>query len=350
MSKGFGFGDQLYIIIEALNYVKDSVTKYYSSKTFNSPPIVHSAIEFERKEREEELESVINLIVDRFSGSVGVNQENHYYQIIRSALEVYLVELRNHAELTMARDKITTIEELVIDDHRLRDKRTDLFEEMVGATHNSKKYKIFIAHASEDAEYVRGIRDRLSNICEFEPYLAQDYPSYGENFKTRIQNAIESCDFFIVNMTANTLSNQWVNQEIGYASAVKRKDESRLHIIPISNYDLRVRGMITRDTEDFLITDRKDDKTIIKGIIDFIRSKIENGNEQGTLHYKIRCDHCRDDTNIPTQYTREVPSKLTLDRAIAEGEESWCTHCDNCHENNYSSIYTWQRTDGKTVL
>ncbi|GAG70259.1 unnamed protein product, partial [marine sediment metagenome] len=109
-----------------------------------------------------------------------------------------------------------------------------------------KSYRIFIAHTSENQEYARYICSSLSNIVEFEPYLAQDYPIYGENFKYRIQNAIEKCNVFIVCFSESALPNQWVNQELGYACA-----RNRIVMQRISNMKLikRIKSALLSPTD-----------------------------------------------------------------------------------------------------
>ena len=67
---------------------------------------------------------------------------------------------------------------------------------------------IFIAYAHEDEAMAIRVRDSLARIKELIPYLAVDYPTPGENFKERIMNAIENCDFFIVFLANNGLKSQ----------------------------------------------------------------------------------------------------------------------------------------------
>ncbi|MCJ7573068.1 toll/interleukin-1 receptor domain-containing protein, partial [Candidatus Bathyarchaeota archaeon] len=82
------------------------------------------------------------------------------------------------------------------------------------------EYRIFIAYASEDTAFAGQIRNSLSKISEFRPYLANEYPIYGSNFKERIQNAIQDSNYLIVILTKDGVASQWVNQELGYACAI----------------------------------------------------------------------------------------------------------------------------------
>lgn len=212
------------------------------------------------------------------------------------------------------------------------------------------KHHIFIAHTSKNEEYARMICSSLSNIVEFEPYLAQDYPSYGENFKDRIQNAIENCNIFIVCFSESALTNQWVNQELGYACAVRKKNPRRYHIIPISRSDLDLRGMITHDSVDILFEDKYSPEELVANIILSMRNKILGGHKYGSLHFKVICKNCRDNLNLPTEYQVPLPEQQNLLRTISTDEDTWYSTCPNCDHRNYVNIYTWNESEGKKTL
>jgi len=213
-----------------------------------------------------------------------------------------------------------------------------------------KSYRIFIAHTSENEEYARYICSSLSNIVEFDPYLAQDYSSYGENFKDRIQDAIENCNIFIVCFSESALPNQWVNQELGYACAVKKRNPRHYHIIPISRTDLDLRGMITRHTEDILFEDKFSPEELVANIILSIRNIIPRGHTYGVLHVMVKCKHCVDNLNLPTEYQMNLPEQRNLLRTISTNEDTWYSKCPNCGHRNYVDIYTWNESDGKKTL
>ena len=82
-------------------------------------------------------------------------------------------------------------------------------------------YKTFIAYANEDNKIAQLIHDSLSTIAELQPYKAENYPSYGEEFKQRIQAEIINSFFMIVLLTKKGRASQFVNQELGFAVATK---------------------------------------------------------------------------------------------------------------------------------
>ncbi len=206
-------------------------------------------------------------------------------------------------------------------------------------------YQIFIAHCSIDEPFAIRLRNCLSNIVEFEPYLAQDYPSFGDSFKDRIMNAIENCSVFICCLSKSALNNQWVNQELGYASAVKKR-KSNYQIIPLSEDGLDLKGMITSDSEDILFMDKYGDDEFLANIILSIRNKIWRGHNYGALHFRVKCKHCVDTIKLPREYNVALPEHNILRRAIDEGSTWWQTECPVCSGRNCSSIFTWGYVDG----
>ena len=205
--------------------------------------------------------------------------------------------------------------------------------------------RIFIAHTSEDEPQAREICDGLKNIVQFQPYLAQDYPMPGENFKERIQNSIEDSAFFIVILSKNALSNQWVNQELGYACAIKKRKRG-FQIIPISSSDLILKGFITRDSEDLILLEKyRGHEEIIADIIYTIRHGI-NALSDKKLRFTVKCKHCKDELNLPFKYAPFLPAhEVIYDSVVEMGYNSWSTECPNCKNENFTNIFTWGQMD-----
>lgn len=118
-----------------------------------------------------------------------------------------------------------------------------------------QKYYLFIGYSGEDKQHAEFIYQCLSQIAEIQPYLAEIVPNYGENFKKRILDFLDITNFMVVFLTQRGVESQWVNQEIGYAMAVKRKRQN-LQVIPISLSNVKLRGLITKDSEDILFVDK----------------------------------------------------------------------------------------------
>lgn len=103
------------------------------------------------------------------------------------------------------------------------------------------QYNLFIGYSGEDKKHAEFVYNCLSQIAEMKPYLAEILPNYGESFKERILNFLDITDFMVVFLTKNGVESQWVNQEIGYATAIKRKKHP-MRIIPISLKNVQLKG------------------------------------------------------------------------------------------------------------
>lgn len=62
---------------------------------------------------------------------------------------------------------------------------------------------MFIGYASEDDSFAQYIHDSLGRIVQIQPYKAEIYVEYGENFKQRIQNDLHESHSMIVLLTDN---------------------------------------------------------------------------------------------------------------------------------------------------
>ena len=201
---------------------------------------------------------------------------------------------------------------------------------------------IFIAYSNEDEGPAKKIRDALRRIDEFKPYIAEDYQTPGENFKERIKSAIESCRYFIVFLTEYGVRSQWVNQELGYACAVKKKLEKNYRIIPISKKAIALKGFITQDSEDLLFLDKFDITVIIANIIRLIRTTIPGGLEEGSLNVKFACYTCKD-RGLPHLMIGQIPSHKFIFTAISEGMYVIKYPCDRCGKDVSLDIYTFEQ-------
>lgn len=201
-------------------------------------------------------------------------------------------------------------------------------------------YKAFIGYASEDNQYAQDIHDSLARIVQIQPYKAEIYLKYGEDFKQRIQNELHESYFMIVLLTDNGKNSQWVNQEIGFAFALKRRLMPRYaglpHIIPISQKHVESKGLITKDSIDILfLEDFPSFEYVIANIILTIRSHIPRGLEEGLLKARITCSNYLDKSGLPLEYEALIPSSETIGRVIESQPKPFLGYrCPNCHTEN----------------
>lgn len=108
--------------------------------------------------------------------------------------------------------------------------------------------------------------------------------------------------------------------------AVKGKRQN-LQIIPISLSDVKLRGLITKDSEGILFVDTMLLKLVVMNIIYQIRNSVQNGWNQDKFTWKIACNHCLDKRGGHLKYDRCLPSDAEIKDALAKNDfivESIC--------------------------
>jgi len=213
-------------------------------------------------------------------------------------------------------------------------------------------YKTFIGYSSEDKNLAQYIHDCLERIVQIQPYLAEIYPSYGEDFKKTLQNELYNSKFMVVLLTNNGICSQWVNQEIGYAYALKKRPRllpalrDLPHIIPISENQTELKGFITKDTIDILFLDKYASfELVIADIISTIRNYIPRGLEKGMLTVRITCSNCANDEGLPFEYEGSIPSHETICKVIESDPQLLYEYiCPSCNAKNVIDIRTFLPT------
>ncbi len=82
-------------------------------------------------------------------------------------------------------------------------------------------FKVFISHATaEDSWLANWIADALDYL-HIRAFVYERYPRGGQNRFEVIKSRIQSCPYFLAVLTKDGIASQWVNQEIGYAVAVR---------------------------------------------------------------------------------------------------------------------------------
>src|SRR3989442_11455607 len=76
--------------------------------------------------------------------------------------------------------------------------------------------KVFVSHSGLDNNLVVLFEKSLKAIG-IEPFLAERVVAAGESIPSKIGSHIRDSNAFVPVLTKNSLGNQWVNQEIGYA-------------------------------------------------------------------------------------------------------------------------------------
>ena len=210
-------------------------------------------------------------------------------------------------------------------------------------------YTVFIAYSGADEKYASYIYSSLDRINEITPYKAEIFLNYGEDFKTRLEKALSDSTFMIVLLTEKGVSSQWVNQEIGYAQALKKRKgmwSGLPHIIPISRTTVKLTGFITKDTIDILYIDKfQNFEYVMTNIILSIRIRILNGLRDNTLSYIVTCS-CYETkgSNLPFEYSVIIPSHDDIVKAIKSNNLYREVECPRCQRKNYVDVRTFLPT------
>jgi hypothetical protein len=81
--------------------------------------------------------------------------------------------------------------------------------------------RVFLSHSHVDIDLTADLKKALE-AEKFEPYVAQLEPSPGTEIPFKITQYLRSSDCLVVILTAAASQSQWVQQEIGFATALKK--------------------------------------------------------------------------------------------------------------------------------
>ena len=137
--------------------------------------------------------------------------------------------------------------------------------------------KIFISYASCDRALAKQIKESLADLHWIEPLIIEDKERNepGTPLRTKVANYIEDSNLLIPILTMAALKEQWPNQEIGYAFALRR-DTGRF--IPLVEDRESLKGFITKDLDlpiTIIPTNPEDGIKSLKEHLEKNRSRIE---------------------------------------------------------------------------
>lgn len=107
--------------------------------------------------------------------------------------------------------------------------------------------KIFISYDSGDENKLMALCRAIATkyLGRFKPIVVADRPSPNILLADKVKKGIEEADYFMPIITRNSIRSQWVNQEIGYATA-RRKTEEFIVLIQ-DTLRHRLKGFIHRE-------------------------------------------------------------------------------------------------------
>ena len=107
------------------------------------------------------------------------------------------------------------------------------------------KKKLFISYADADKTKVRVIENVLINNPHFEPLIIANKRDPLKALTKKVSEGLEASEIIIPILTKNSISQQWINQEIGYSMGIKRK------VIPIVEKLImsKLKGFIHKESD-----------------------------------------------------------------------------------------------------
>lgn len=79
------------------------------------------------------------------------------------------------------------------------------------------KVKVFISYCTADSDKKDSLKNLINNCEKLEAIVVPEETSSLEYNQEKIKTHLDKCKVFLPILTSNSIHNQWVNQEIGYA-------------------------------------------------------------------------------------------------------------------------------------
>lgn len=83
--------------------------------------------------------------------------------------------------------------------------------------------KIFISYSDSDRSKMRSLEKIINKTDHFTPVIIADRRTAFQSLTDKVKTGIYESEYFLPILTKNSISSQWVNQEIGYAVAFEKE-------------------------------------------------------------------------------------------------------------------------------
>ncbi len=141
------------------------------------------------------------------------------------------------------------------------------------------KSKVFISFSADDISLVKRLKIRIDKSPYLSATVITDIRDAQKHNTDKVAAGINECFYFVPIITEKSINNQWVNQEIGFASALKKQ------FFPIIQFGLldRLKGFVNKERDQpyqFKITgieksDRKYFRDCVNKLIEDIENKLK---------------------------------------------------------------------------
>ncbi|MDF3821885.1 toll/interleukin-1 receptor domain-containing protein [Leptospira sp. 96542] len=96
------------------------------------------------------------------------------------------------------------------------------------------KIKLFISYSEKDKKKITLIEKVFSDTPEIELIIIANNKSEMVTLTKKVTDGIKKADYFIPILTKQSITEQWINQEIGYANAYKETKNESINILPVA--------------------------------------------------------------------------------------------------------------------
>jgi hypothetical protein len=107
------------------------------------------------------------------------------------------------------------------------------------------KAKIFLSYSELDKNKLKALRNAIKKREELDPIVVAERRKVGQSLAEKVKECMLEADCLMPILTRHSISNQWVNQEIGFAEALNRT------IIPLVEKDFldKLKGFIHKQMD-----------------------------------------------------------------------------------------------------
>lgn len=159
------------------------------------------------------------------------------------------------------------------------------------------KKKLFISYSDYDKKKVEIIKRKFAHNPDIELIIVADRKSKMIPLALKVTEGMKSANIFIPILTRNSISTQWINQEIGYCTLLIEKNQN-LEIIPVVETQIigNLKGFIHEENdlsfnykgnEQDTLTENKAFRKTINLLFNYLSpsltQKIESANELSFL-------------------------------------------------------------------
>jgi hypothetical protein len=224
---------ELTIILDAINFTKQKISKYYQDMASSVEENFRKPILDEMEEKIDPIKGAEAYLRSRGNSSfLLLNDESErkfFSDIISSSLKLYRYKLRKIQEETHVKGYDSLISKITYAlEKDLPNANSNLFQSYAFHSNNtdSKPTKLFISYQQNDVQTACVIQKLIiqnSNLKENDVFVAHRDISLSEEWRKKMIDELENSTHLSVLCTNNYLYSAFGNQEVGYAIAKHKK-------------------------------------------------------------------------------------------------------------------------------